>query len=310
MDEPTSPLYHTLEEQYQHLGLPTELIAPRSEFTIFNVADLRQPLPFTSPTSRLNFFVFGFVKQAWGQYTIDGQPFRLQPGTVYFTNPGHYRSFAYEALEDAYLITLSESFLTEHVHADVFEEFPFLLTETLPAATVPPALFAEFERLYLQIHAEYVGHSPFRQRLLGHLFVVLLLKLKEHLYCDYNSLYEGNRGSEIVRRFRLALEQHFRALRSGAAVPAFRVPDYAAAQHLHPAYLSAVIKSKTGKTVGAWIAEKTIAEAKALLHSSLAVKEVAYRLGFVEPAHFSNYFKKHTRRSPAQYRKDAPAADA
>ena len=91
----------------------------------------------------------------------------------------------------------------------------------------------------------------------------------------------------------------------GQAEQAFRVQDYAEALHLHPNYLSNVISSKTGKSVGHWIAEKTIAEARALLqHSALPIKEIAYRLGFAEPAHFSSYFKKHTQLSPGVYRKE------
>lgn len=89
LPQPDGPTYQTLQEQYEHLNLPVDLINGQTEFTIFNLADLRQPLPFKSPVSRLNFFVFGFIKDARGWYTIDEQQFRMQPGTVYFTNPGH-----------------------------------------------------------------------------------------------------------------------------------------------------------------------------------------------------------------------------
>lgn len=305
MKHVSSPSYQTLQEQYRALGWPVELMVAGEEFTIFNLADLAQPLPFRSPPSRLNFFVFNFLKSARGHYVVDEQRFVIRPGTIYFTNPGHTRCFEYQALEEAYLITLSEEFLREHVHPDVFEKFPFLLAETFPALPVPSAVFAEFERIYLQLHHEYRGHSPFRRQVMGHLCMVLLLKLNEHFGLGYNPIYEGNRGSAIVRRFRQLLEQHYHDLRRGPAGPVFRVQDYADAQHLHPNYLSAVIKSKTGKTIGTWVAEKNIAEAKALLQESgLAVQDIAERLGFAEPAHFSTYFKKHTRVSPLQYRKE------
>ncbi len=298
------PVYETLREQYQALGLPVEQMDAHTDFTIFNLADLRQSLPFRSPLSQLNFFVFNFLKSARGHYDVDEQQFVIRPGTIYFTNPGHCRSFEYQALEEAYLITLSEEFLREYVHANVFEEFPFLLGETFPARPVSPAVFAEFERLYLQIYQEYRARSPFRERLFGHLFMALLLKLNEHFGLDYNPIYEGNRSSSIVRRFKQLLAQHYRDLGSGQAQHVFRVQDYAAAQRLHPNYLSTVIKVKTGKTISSWVAEKNIAEAKALLQdSALAVHEIASRLGFAEPAHFSTYFKKHTHCSPLKYRK-------
>jgi AraC-like DNA-binding protein len=40
------------------------------------------------------------------------------------------------------------------------------------------------------------------------------------------------------------------------------------------------------------------AEARRLLtYETLSIKEIAYRLGFSDPFYFSNFFKKHTRKS-------------
>jgi hypothetical protein len=139
-------MYQTLRDQYHHLGLPLDLLDPNLEFSIFNLRDLRQPLPFSAPVERLNFFVLGFIKQAQGWYLIDEQRFALRPGTIYFTNPGHYRAFEYQELGEAYLLTLSEAFLKENVHPDVFTEFPFLLAETIPANTVPPPFLPSLRR--------------------------------------------------------------------------------------------------------------------------------------------------------------------
>lgn len=305
MPDPDKLIFNTLKDQYRYLGLPVDLIDEQMDFTIFNLKDIDQRLPFRSPVNRLNFFVFAFVKNGTGKYIIDEHEFEINSGTVYFTNPGHYRSFEWTQLEEVYLITMSESFLKENVHAQIFEEFSFLLTETFPARILSPGIFTEFERLYLQIHKEYTSHSPFRQRLIGNLFVVILLKIKEYFWLDYNPIYEGNRSSQIVKDFKRLLEKHYRDISNGTADQVFRVQEYADAQSLHPNYLSNVIKTKTGKAIGTWITEKTIAEAKSMLqNSSVSIKEIAYRLGFAESAHFSNYFKKHTQTSPASYRKE------
>ena len=298
-------IFNTLKDQYRYLGLPVDMMDEQIDFTIFNLKDINEALPFRSPINRLNFFVFAFVKNGAGKYKIDEQEFEIKSGTVYFTNPGHYRSFEWTQLEEVYLITMSESFLKENVHAHIFEEFSFLLTETYPARVLSADIFTEFERLYLQIHKEYTSRSPFRTRLIGNLFVVILLKIKEYFWLDYNPIYEGNRSSQIVKDFKRLLEKHYRDISSGMADQVFRVQEYADAQSLHPNYLSNVIKTKTGKAIGTWITEKTIAEGKSMLqNSSLSIKEIAYRLGFAESAHFSNYFKKHTNTSPAGYRKE------
>ena len=106
-------------------------------------------------------------------------------------------------------------------------------------------------------------------------------------------------------KFKRNLEKHFRDLRAGNIDTLYQVQDYAEVQHLHPSYLSTVIKSKTGKSVNNWIAEKVIAEAQAILsRSPVSIQEVAYQLGYKEPGHFSRFFKKHYGMSPSSFRQN------
>jgi AraC family transcriptional activator of pobA len=297
-------VFNKLQEQYRNFGLPIDDIDTRTDFTVHYLKEIHKALPFKSPVYRANFFSFVFVKNGHGKYTTDDLHFDTSPGTIYFTNPGHYKSHEWFDIEEVCLITLSESFLKENVHPDIFEQFPFLLAETVQPRILDAEAFAEFEQLYRQIHKEYFAHSPYKDRMIGNLFVVLLLKIKEYFWKDYNPIYEGNRGSLIVKNFKRMLEKHYRDLSNGTVERIFHVQEYADVQNLHPNYLSSVIKSKTGKAIGTWISEKTIAEAKSLLQNSpISIKEVAYRLGFAESAHFSNYFKKHTGQFPVLYRK-------
>ena len=297
----------SLYDLYKTLGLSADQLNPKSQFTIHNLKYLLTELPYTSPHFRPNYFNFVFIRDAEGRYTTDDLAFDLTPLTVYFTNPGNYRTFGWQRIEEAWLITFNESYLKENVHPNIFSEFPFLLTETVRPQHLSPEAYREFEVLYLLIHKAYLGNSAYQHRIIGSLFVVLLLKIKEYFWKDYNPIYEGNRSSQIVRTFKRDLEHHYRDLVGGKADKVFRASDYADRQNLHPNYLANVIKAKTGKPISTWIAEKTTAEAKSLLlNSSLAIKEIAYRLGFSESTHFSNYFKKYTDCSPAQFRRSPP----
>lgn len=296
--------YPSLYATYKSLGLPVDAIDQSVDFTINNLAEIHNNAPFKSAVYRPSYFSFVFVKDANGKYITDDLTFDTVPGTIYFTNPGHLKAFEWFRVEELYLITFSESFLKENVHAEIFEEFPFLLAETVRPRTLDPEAFEEFEKLYLQILREYKGTSPFRKRIIGNLFVVLLLKIKEYFWSDYNPIYEGNRSSQIVKVFKENLEKHYRDLAEGNIQDVFQVQDYARLQSLNANYLSNVIKTKTGKSVSAWITDKTIAEAKSLLrNSSISIKEVAFRLGFSEANHFSNYFKKYTSLTPNAFRK-------
>jgi AraC family transcriptional activator of pobA len=296
--------FNTVRDLYLHLHLPVDNVDAKTDFAIHGLQDIHADFPFSSPVFRPNFFSFVFVKDAAGKYTTDDLTFDTVPGTIYFTNPGHYKSFVWDKINEACLITLSESFLKENVHSDIFDEFPFLLAETVKPRVLEPEAFAEFENLYQQIQKEYLSNGPYRNKVIGNLFVVLLLRIKECFWQDYNPIYEGNRSSRIVISFKRMLEKHYRDLSTGIIDRAYRIQDYADAQQLHPNYLSNVIKVKTGKPIGTWITEKTIAQAKFLLqNSSISIKEIAFRLGFSESNYFSNYFKKYTELTPALYRK-------
>ncbi|MEN7551073.1 AraC family transcriptional regulator [Rapidithrix thailandica] len=293
--------YETLSDLYNALGLPVE---QEVEFTIHNLLDIHKEVPFKSPVFRTNYYSFIFVKDGKGNYTTDEHRFDYSARTIYFTNPGHLKAFEFYELKDAYIITLSEEFLKTNVHKDIFQEFPFLLAETVPPQILSVEKFQAFEQLYKQILTEYQSDSHYKYRIIGNLFVVLLLKIKEAFWGNYYPLEEGGRSSQIVKKFKQTLEGHYRHLAEDKVQFLYQVQDYAKAQNLNPSYLSNVIKSKTGKSMSTWIAEKTIAQAKAFLkHSPLSIKEIGYRLGYSETAHFSNFFKKQTGISPSLYRK-------
>src|SRR5882757_913166 len=91
----TAPIlfFNKLYDQYVYKGLPIDKIDVHTEFTIHNLADIHHTLPYKSPVYKTNFFSFLFVKDASGKYTTDDQSFDTKPLTIYFTNPGHYKSF-------------------------------------------------------------------------------------------------------------------------------------------------------------------------------------------------------------------------
>jgi AraC-like DNA-binding protein len=286
------------------MGLSHSTIDQDSGFSILYLQDLFKEYPVSSVPFRPNFFSFLFIKDAFGHYTIDDLHFPMVPRTVYFTNPGNYRKFEWEKITDTCLLVFNESYLKEQVHPDIYRDFSFLLTETVEPRVLLPEQFQIIEELYRFIFREHHGHSPYKNKIIGSAVVTLLLKIKEYFFQDYNPIYEGNRSSQIVKTFKQNLEQHFRDLASGKTDTQLRVQDYADKQFLHVNYLSSVITSKTGKSISAWIADKTIAEAKVMLQDKLLnIKEIASRLGFLEASHFSNYFKKNTAQSPAEYRK-------
>ncbi|MEL6916160.1 MAG: helix-turn-helix domain-containing protein [Bacteroidota bacterium] len=296
--------YNTFSELYndEELG---KTISQDSDFTIHRLEKVHQR-PTKSPTFRANYYSFVMISDGNTSYTIDNKEFPTKPKTLYFTNPGHLKSFHIKEVSQGFLITVSENFLKEYIHANVFDEFSFLLTEIVPPCYLSEKRFKELHYLAEQILIEQHKETTLKNKIVSSLFMVFLLKVKEYLLNDRNFKIEYDRDSEIVNQFKKDLELSFRKLLSN---PSFekeipQVQHFAMLQHLNPSYFSTVVRTKTGRTANHWIADKVVSEGKALLiKSKKPIKEIAYSLGFHEATHFSKFFKKYTGASPLTYRK-------
>ncbi|MET4137646.1 helix-turn-helix domain-containing protein [Pedobacter sp. UYP1] len=79
--------------------------------------------------------------------------------------------------------------------------------------------------------------------------------------------------------------------------------EFASQLNIHVNHLNYVIKSHTGKTTTQMISNRIVDEAKTLLkNTDWDVAEIGYCLGFDYPAHFNNYFKKHTGITPSIFK--------
>lgn len=295
-------IHQSIADLYQPLRRTTTRTSV--DFTIHSLKDLHPVTPFRSPLYRAEYFSFVFIKSGKGSYTTNHQQFSFQENTIYFTNPGHTKSFYIDELQEGYLMTLTESFLRENVHPDIFDEFPFLLAEVVSPRKFNDAEFAEMEAIYLQILYHSKQDSPYKKRILGNLFVVLLLKIKEKCWQCYCPIEEGDRTSQIVKSFKRILARQFKNVMQNPKDHTLQVQDIAQQLNLHPSYLSNAIKSKTGKSVNHWITKKLMNTAKHLLKSTTySSKEISYALGFSEPTHFSRFFKKQAGMTPTAYKK-------
>ena len=102
------------------------------ECTVHRLEDIHGEVPYRSPLFRANYYSVVLLTAGATTYIVDDSSHRTRPGTVYFTNPGHVKGF--EVLEPSrgFVITFSEAFLKETVRADVLDDFPFLIAESVP----------------------------------------------------------------------------------------------------------------------------------------------------------------------------------
>ncbi|SDG89227.1 AraC-type DNA-binding protein [Dyadobacter soli] len=82
------------------------------------------------------------------------------------------------------------------------------------------------------------------------------------------------------------------------------VKEYADLLSVTANHLSQSIKEVSGKNALSYIADRLLTEAKSLLlYTHVDIAEIAFQLGFSDPANFGSFFKKHVGMSPLAFRK-------
>ncbi|MCD9017006.1 helix-turn-helix domain-containing protein [Parachryseolinea silvisoli] len=102
--------------------------------------------------------------------------------------------------------------------------------------------------------------------------------------------------AEFLRQFSQLVESHFRK-RHGVA-------DYADLLNITPKALSKRLNRYRSETPNDIIKDRIMLEAKRLLlYTDMTVKEIAYNLGYEDPAYFNRLFVKTTGIAPAEFRR-------
>lgn len=114
---------------------------------------------------------------------------------------------------------------------------------------------------------------------------------------------QKNAGQRTAELFLALLERQFPVNIPDKVLSLKTANDYAERLSVHVNHLNRVVKSTTGRTTSMLITSRIVQEGVQLLqHSNFSVSEIAYALGFEEPASFSNFIKKHTNLSPSSHR--------
>ncbi|MBR1793070.1 MAG: helix-turn-helix transcriptional regulator [Bacteroidales bacterium] len=105
----------------------------------------------------------------------------------------------------------------------------------------------------------------------------------------------------VVKKFERLLNEYLQHKAEAEGVPT--VAYFAEQCHLSPAYFGELVKTETDITAQEFIADRMVSTALELLNDDrLSIGNVGERLGFQYPQHFVRFFKRHTGKTPSQYR--------
>lgn len=226
----------------------------------------------------------------------DFEDYELEGVSIVFVSPGQVHTMhPGPGMQGTQLSFTQEFFDHKSPPPSQLFELPFFYpAEASPALSIPDAHAPSVRRVFAGLQDEFDGAQPGAAEALRALLNLLCVRLSR-VYAEVHPTKEALRSAQLAREFQLAVEHHFKEMRS--------VKAYAQLLKVTPNHLNDVIREQTGHSAGELIRERQLLNAKRLLlHSDLSVSEIGYQMGFPDPSYFSRFFKRTLGDSPADFR--------
>ena len=129
-------------------------------------------------------------------------------------------------------------------------------------------------------------------RILLKRFIIRCTRLARKQLIDEQASSSDN---DLIRQFSYLVEEHYRTKKT--------VAEYAAMMHRSPKTITNVFGKFAPESALQVIHNRIVMEARRmLLYTDAPAKEIAWKLGYEDPAQFSKLFKKHAGLSPTDFR--------
>lgn len=243
-----------------------------------------------------------FFKIIWNrgsviQLNVDGEQVPLKQDQIICLTPLQNRKLS-NLSGDYFLLMFNREFYCIHENDQEVscEGLLFWGSSELPVIALDGQEKPKFETLFQVFMDEMETKDNIQGEMLRMLLKRLIIKGTRIARKQLFPNGVGNKQTELIRRFNILVEQHFREYH--------QVSDYAQMLYKSPKTLSNVFAEAGHKTPLEMIHYRIALEAKRqLAKTDKLSKEIGFELGFEEPAHFSRFFKKETDMSPSAYRR-------
>ncbi|GGO87418.1 AraC family transcriptional regulator [Marinobacterium nitratireducens] len=227
---------------------------------------------------------------------LDETVHRLEHPCAITLPPGAVHGFRFAPDTEGRVLTLAEPMLTGEHYSRCAPYFAPLFERPHTFALEAP-LLGQLQQLLEQIECELNRSDTGRALMCEWLSRAALMTLRRQLDQQGLASESGSTPSNTLVGFRRLIENHFREH--------WTIERYADALGTSPARLNRLCKRLLGKTAKTLPQERLLLEAKRrLIYTSSNLDEIAYALGFQDPAYFSRFFKRTTGVTAGRFRSD------
>lgn len=266
-----------------------------SGFEIMRLSELFQREKFIShklhQPHRLNFYQMIYVTKGTGSHTVDFYTFDISMGSLIFISPSQVQAFEEHRSYEGYICLFTEAFINREF-ASIVDRY---IIDHLYFQDIAKALLLQdksMEDFFTLLHKEFFAMSANQKNgVVVSLLRSILIKSKEHFL---DTTLNGER-SELFNGFKkLLLAKHSEI---------HDAQEYASILKVSTLHLNLACKHFTNLTTKAFINRFIILESKRqLVSSTIPIKELSTKMGFLEVTNFVKFFKKHTQQTPKAFR--------
>ena len=293
----------SLEEFYRakELRMPANLGRENGHFNVFNSEEFLGHHARQLPYSRKDFYKIALVSGR-NRYFYADKTMDVESHGLFFANPQvPYQCEPLSEEQSGLFCIFTEAFFHQFTTLKL-QEYPIFKPGGQPIVYLPDEQVAPVREIFEKMLAEMASDYQYKLDLCRN-YVMELIHMGLKMQPIEVSPSHSNASTRISSLFTDLLERQF-PIESPVQQVNFRsATDFASQLSVHVNHLNKALKDTTGKSTSELIAERIVQEAKALLmHTDWNVSEIGYCLGFQEPAHFNNFFKKKTQLTPRSFR--------
>lgn len=227
---------------------------------------------------------------------VDGEPFLLRPNQIvtvtYLQNIGFEMGCA-----PLHGIVFNREFycILDHDEEVSCNGILFFGTQDLSILSIPELDQPKFDVLLQVFIDEFETEDKIQGEMLQMMLKRFIIKCVRIAKDQLIPKELSSNQIDIIRKFNVLVDTHYKVKR--------HVKDYADLLFKSPKTLSNLFHMYNQQSPQLIIHNRLVLEAKRmLLYSDRSISEVGFELGYEDPAYFSRFFKKHTGKSPKEFK--------
>jgi len=249
---------------------------------------------FLEEPHRHNSYVLLFFTKGSGTHEIDFDIFTIQPGSMFFLQPGQMHHWNLSDDVEGFVIFYSQEMYNLYFGQKTIGEYPFYSSmgnkpEMVFDMSESKAILPYFESLILETQTIQLLKQDKIMNLLDIIHIEIARKYSETYF------HEAHSYNVKIKNFEVLLEQNFKIEKAASF--------YASRLNITLKHLNRICNEILQKTTTEVITDRVILEAKRMLmDKKFTINEIASELGFDDYSYFTRLFKKHTGMTPTNFR--------